>query len=85
MAKREPDKPKSDFYCPLSPYIMWHHNMEYSECPLMPSHRDFPECKSCKLRVDAKWENNKETWKDKPIKKKKRPKRRNKKKGAKSK
>lgn len=72
----------SNFYCPLSPYILWHRGMEYGVCPLYPSHRDFQECKSCKLRVDKEWENNKETWQDEPRKKKKRPQRRKNKKGA---
>jgi hypothetical protein len=52
---------------------MWWHGLEYKECPVVPSHRDMPECKGCKLQIDKKWKENKETWKDKPIKKKKRP------------
>lgn len=62
---------KKFFYCPLSTTILWHHGLEYIECPLGPSYRDMAECKDCKLRVDKKWESNKETWKDKPIKNKK--------------
>lgn len=69
------------FFCPLGQNIMWWHNLEYKDCPLAPSYRDMPECKNCKLRVDKKWEANKETWKDKPIKKKKRPRGRRKKQG----
>lgn len=62
---------KKQFFCPLGCGIMWWRGLEYSECPLVPSHRDMPECKECKLRIDKKWEFNKETWKDKPVKKKK--------------
>jgi len=60
------------FFCPIGNGIAWWHGLEYSECPLFPSHRDMPECKDCKLRIDSKWEANKETWKDRPVKKKKR-------------
>lgn len=63
--------PKSSFYCPLGPAVLWWHGLEYKECPLNPSYRDMPECKNCKLRVDKKWIENKETWKE-PTKKKKR-------------
>ena len=68
--------PKSKFFCPLGNGILWHHGLEYSECPLNPSYRDMPECKNCKLKIDKKWESNKESWKDKPVKKKKRHKKR---------
>lgn len=64
-------KPKSKFFCPLGYNIMWNHGLEYKDCPLLPSYRDMPECKDCKLRIDKKWEDNKETWKPIPIKKKK--------------
>ncbi len=70
---RKPYKPKRKFFfCPLGHGVMWWHGLEYKDCPLAPSHRDMPECKECKLRIDKKWEDNKETWKDKPTKKKKR-------------
>lgn len=73
---------KKKFFCPLGSGIMWYRGLEYKECPLVPSHRDMPECKECKLRIDIEWETNKETWKDKPIKKKRiRPKNRKKKRG----
>jgi len=62
---------EKQFFCPLGIGIMWWHGLEYRECPLDPSHRDMPECKDCKLRIDKKWENKKETWKDKPANKKK--------------
>lgn len=61
--------PKSSFYCPLGKGILWWHDLQYTECPLSPSYRDMPECKNCKLRVDKKWEENKETWKEPPRKK----------------
>ena len=76
--------PKSKFFCPLGNGILWWHGLEYSECPLVPSHRDMPECKNCKLRIDKKWEFNKETWKDKPVKKRKRKNPNRKKYGSKS-
>lgn len=69
-------RPRSKFYCPLGSDVLWWHGLEYKECPLNPSYRDMPECKNCKLRVDKKWEKNKETWKEP-----KRKKRRNKNKG----
>ena len=56
--------PKNQFYCPLSSYILWWHNLEFKECPLIPSHRDMPECKNCKLKVDVKWDGPKEKWKE---------------------
>ena len=59
------------FFCPLGRGIMWGYGLEYQECPLLPSHRDMSECKDCKLRIDKKWESSKETWKDEPVKKKK--------------
>lgn len=73
----EHTKNKEQFYCPLGHDILWHHGLIYSECPLSPSYRDMPECKNCKLRIDKKWEKNKETWKE-PVKKKKRNKRKRK-------
>jgi len=41
---------KLEFYCPISPTIMWHHGMSYIECPMNASNRDMPQCGSCKLR-----------------------------------
>ena len=70
----ETKKSKRSFFCPLGYCIMWDHGLEYKECPLGPSYRDMPECKDCKLRIDKKWEDNKESWKPVPIKKKKRKK-----------
>ena len=82
MSKSQEKKPKKHFYCPLGSTVLWWHNLIYKDCPLVPSHRDMPECKDCQLRIDKQWEDNKETWKDKPVKrKKKRP--RNNKKGSK--
>lgn len=72
---------KFRFYCPLGYGIMWWRGMEYKECPLLPSYRDMEECKDCRLRIDEKWETNKETWKDKPVKKRKRKKKNRPKKG----
>jgi len=42
------------FSCPLSPYIMWHRNLEYMECPLSPDQRDMGTCAKCKFRGDSK-------------------------------
>lgn len=67
MAKKQ----SKQFFCPLGCAIMWRRGLEYSECPLPPSHRDMPECKDCKLRIDKEWKSNKETWKPKPRKKRK--------------
>lgn len=75
-------QPESKFFCPLGYGIMWWKGLEYSECPLNPSYRDMPECRNCKLRVDKKWESSKETWKDKPVKKKKKKFKKNKKQGG---
>jgi len=81
---KKKEKKKKFFFCPLGYGIMWWHGLEYKECPLGPSHRDMPECKECKLRIDKKWEDNKETWKDRPAKPKhKRRKPRKKKQGVK--
>lgn len=75
--------PRKGFSCPLSTLILWHHGLIYKECPLVPSQRDMNECKGCKLRVDQQWEENKETWEDKPVKRKKRRPRRKRKQGDK--
>jgi len=72
---------KKKFFCPLGNGIMWWRGLEYKDCPLLPSYRDMSECRECKLRIDKKWEDNKEKWQDVPIKKKKRPKKRRKKQG----
>lgn len=54
VSRRQPNylpwKPK--FYCPLSPQILWFHDLRYSECPLIPSQRDMNECASCPCRSD---------------------------------
>ena len=71
MDKKLPEIKSKEFYCPLGSGIMWWRGLEYKECPLLPAHRDMPECKNCKLRIDVIWELSKETWKDKPVKKKK--------------
>ena len=44
---------KPDFYCPLSPDILWHHGLSYKECPLCPEQRDMPNCDRCKLRGES--------------------------------
>ena len=41
---------KSEFFCPISPTVMWHHDMYYKECPMNASNRDMPQCGNCKLR-----------------------------------
>jgi hypothetical protein len=41
---------KTEFYCSLSPDIMWHHGMYYKDCPLCAAQRDMPCCGNCKLR-----------------------------------
>lgn len=40
------------FYCSLSPYIMWHTGVKYAECPLNSMERDMPACQSCELQGD---------------------------------
>lgn len=40
------------FYCPLSPLVMWHAGLRYSECPLVSSERDMPGCQDCELQGD---------------------------------
>jgi hypothetical protein len=55
------------FSCPLSSYIMWHHNLEYTECPLSSDQRDMGTCAKCKLRGDSKAKIKGK--KDKPLKK----------------
>lgn len=41
------------FSCPLSPDIMWHHDLQYASCPLCESERDMLECEKCKHRGDG--------------------------------
>jgi len=43
---------KSKFYCPVSPYILWHHGLVYKECPLQANNRDMPACKNCRHGVE---------------------------------
>lgn len=38
-----------EFYCPISPYIMWHYGFRYKECPVNKGQRDMPSCSDCKL------------------------------------
>jgi hypothetical protein len=42
------------FTCPLSPYIMWHHNFRYVTCPVTRNNRDMVTCEKCSLRGDGK-------------------------------
>jgi len=35
------------FSCPLSPYIMWHHDFQYEECPIGDDQRDMSSCGKC--------------------------------------
>ena len=74
-------KKKAQFFCPLGVCIAWSHKLEYKECPIGPSFRDMSECKNCKLRVDEKWIEGKETWREQEVKKKKKRKRAGKQKG----
>jgi len=41
---------KPEFFCPLSPMILWHHGMSYKECPIGPEHRDMIECEKCRCK-----------------------------------
>lgn len=63
-------QPKSLFSCPLGKAVLWWHGLEYKECPLTSAYRDMPECKNCKLQIDKEFKGSKETWKEKPRKKK---------------
>jgi hypothetical protein len=45
---------KPAFSCPLSPHILWHHGLQYSDCPIVASERDMPECVKCIHRGDSK-------------------------------
>lgn len=35
------------FYCPISPYIMWNHNLMFGACPVCPAQRDMSDCAKC--------------------------------------
>lgn len=51
---------KLNFYCPLSPYIMWHRGLQYSRCPIAESERDMPSCAKCLYKssqVSSKYNN----------------------------
>lgn len=39
-----------EFYCPISPYIMWHHGFKYKECPINNGQRDMLSCSNCELK-----------------------------------
>lgn len=41
-----------EFYCPLSPLVMWSAGLRYAECPLIPMERDMGACQNCVLRGD---------------------------------
>lgn len=64
---------KPQFSCPLSPHILWHHGLQYTECPIVATERDMPECAGCKNRGDSKVK-TKSSRKHKPRRKKSNPK-----------
>lgn len=45
-----PGQPKSNFSCPLSPYVMWHKGLIYKECPVHSHERMMGSCENCPLR-----------------------------------
>jgi len=46
---------KSKFYCPESPYVLWHHGLVFAECPVCSEDRDMNECEKCPLRGEGKF------------------------------
>jgi hypothetical protein len=46
-----------DFMCPISPYISWHKNLKYQQCPVIPSERDIPGCDKCIHKSNVKIKN----------------------------
>ena len=62
---------KLDFYCPLSPHIMWHRGLQYSACPIAEYERDMPSCSKCIYKSNKVQE--KSSKKSKPIRRKKSP------------
>ena len=51
-----PRPPKAKFQCPISTYILWHHNLIYQSCPVCAEQRNMNTCNNCPLRgeVDKK-------------------------------
>jgi len=43
-----------EFFCPLSPLVMWHHGLSYKECPIGPEQRDMVSCERCKCKGNSK-------------------------------
>lgn len=41
------------FYCPLSPNVLWHHGFIYKECPVVLGERTMGKCQNCELRGQA--------------------------------
>ena len=64
---------RPEFFCPLSPDILWHHGLQYSECPIIATERDMPECANCIHRGDSKVK-VKSSKKSRPRRKKSQPK-----------
>ena len=59
MSKNDSSPPKfgvkpPKFSCPLSPTIMWHHDLIYKECPLCIGERDMISCEKCQLKKVTK-------------------------------
>ncbi|MFA5048306.1 MAG: hypothetical protein WC516_04785 [Patescibacteria group bacterium] len=51
-----PKSPRSKFYCPLSPYVLWYHGLEFKECPVCPGERNMSSCSGCSLKGESKIE-----------------------------
>jgi hypothetical protein len=51
MPKYVPNR--TGFFCPISPQILWHHNLRYKECPIVSSERDMLECMKCINKGDS--------------------------------
>lgn len=44
-----PESIRPNFYCPISPYMLWTHDLIFKDCPMAKDQRDMPECSGCCL------------------------------------
>ena len=64
-----PRGPETKFNCPISTYILWHHNLIYKECPVVASERDMKNhCEKCPLRGAVNIQKLHKTEREKEIK-----------------
>lgn len=67
-----PKSPYAKFSCLISPYIAWHHNLVFKECPVCSTERDMACCINCPLKGETY--QKQKVKKERPVEVVKRPK-----------